>query len=518
MSERKDLYGSEDISSDAQEAIPGVFPFRRGIYSTMHTSAGHLWTMRQFAGFDTAEETNKRFQELLAIGQTGLSIAFDMPTLLGLDSSSPESLGEVGKGGVAVDTLDDMERLFIGIDPREVSTSMTINAPAIVLLAMYYELARKRAIPLTEIRGTIQNDPLKEFIAQNEWIVPPSPSVKLLTDIVEYSAEHAPQFNPVSISGYHIREAGSDAVQEVAFTLADGIAYVDACLERGMDIDAFAPRLSFFFDFCNDFIEEIAKIRAARVLWARIIKDRYGSNNLKSQFFRVHIQTSGHSLTREQPSNNIIRTALQALGAVLAGCQSLHTNSYDEQLSLPSREAVTIALRTQQIIAYETGVTQFVDPLGGSYAVESVTEEIIKEAQKYITHINEMGGMIAAVEAGWPQAQIMETAATYQRAVEKKDIVVIGQNMFADEAVGDFSFAYNVDAEQKQIGRLENVKARRNGAKVKQALGRIKRDAQAGRNCMPAVCKAVSEYATVEEICKALQDVYGVYREEDISF
>lgn len=502
----------QDIDPVRDIGLPGAYPYTRGIHETMYR--GRLWTMRQFAGFGTAEQTNKRFHMLLAKGQTGLSTAFDTPTLLGFDSSNPGARGDIGMGGVAIDTLADMDRLFAEIDLARVSTSMTINGPAIVLLAMYFELARSRGILASVLRGTTQNDPLKEFTAQNEWIIPPAASVKLLVDTIEYCAHEAQQWNPVSISGYHIREAGATAVQEVAFTLADGICYVEQCIVRGMDVNEFAPRLSFFFDFCNDWLEEIAKIRAARKLWARIMKERFGVHNARGQWMRLHIQTAGQTLTQEQPLNNIARVAIQALGAVLAGCQSLHANSLDEELSLASEEAVTVALRTQQIIAHESGIADVADPLGGSYAIECLTKDIEGAAEAQIASIDGMGGMIAAIESGWPQAQIRTSAEEAMQAFEGGTRIVVGKNAFVEGGVPNPSFR-NIDplAQEEQLVFLETVKRGRNGTKVSRALASLERAARAGENCMPMVCEAVAAHATEEEVCNVLRAVYGIYQD-----
>lgn len=490
---------------------PGEYPFTRGIHKTMYTE--RLWTMRMFTGFDTAEATNERFKILLQAGQTGLSTAFDMPTLRGYDSDDPIAEGNIGLGGVAVDTLDDLEHLFKDIDLAKVSTSMTISGPAIVLLAMYFELAKKHGVNLASLRGTIQADPLKEFIAQKEYIVPPRASLKLLVDMIEYCAQYVPQWYPVSISGYHIREAGSTDVQEVAFTLADGIAFVEACLERGMNVDSFAPRLSFFFDFCNDWLREIAKLRAARRMWARIMRERFNPQNTRSLMLRMHVQTAGMTLTREQPENNIARVAMQALGAVLAGCQSLHTNSYDEEISLPSEKAAKIALRTQQIIAYETGITNFVDPLGGSYALEALTSEIEEEAFEYIKQIDAMGGMVAAVEQWFPQSEKEKASVEFQKKYDKGKIIVVGQNKFEEGEVPSPEFTPDKDVEEKQLVNLARVKNSRHSQKVKDALERLREAAERDENCMSYVMIAVAEYATEQEICDVFRDVYGIYHE-----
>lgn len=510
--EKKEVYYPSDVGPEYLTAIPGEYPFLRGIHPRMYLEK--LWTMRLFAGFGTAEETNKRFKMLLAGGQTGLSTAFDMPTLLGLDSSNPRARGAVGTGGVAIDTIADMERLFGGINQSKVSTSMTINGPASVVLAMYFELARKRGAPLRSLRGTTQSDILKEFHAQKEYIVPPDASMKLLVDQIEYCARYAPKWNPISVSGYHIREAGSSAAQELFLTIGDGYATAKACALRGMNVDTFLPVFSFFFDFHNDWILEIAKIRAARVLWARIAKEKLGARNRRSWWMRVHVQTAGMTLTREQPLNNIARVAIQALGAVLAGCQSLHTNSYDEQLQLPSKEAVKIALRTQQIIAHETGITNVVDALGGSYALEALTRQLEEEAWEYLRQIDEMGGMLEAVKRGWPKREIRQSALLLQKRFEDKKDLVVGQNVFNDESAPPATFRVSPDLQEKQIAFLEETKKRRDAEAVSRALAKVEQYARKGKNCMPAICAAVRAYATIEEVCDVLRSVYGIYHED----
>lgn len=490
----------------------GEYPFTRGIHETMY-SGGRFWTMRLFTGFDTAERTNERFHMLLREGETGLSTAFDMPTLLGWDSDNPRARLDVGLGGVAVDTLLDVEQIFKGIDLSQASTSMTINGPAIVLLSMYFELAKKQGVNLSQLRGTIQNDPLKEFFAQKEWIVPPRASVKLLVDTIEYCANHAQSWYPISISGYHIREAGASDVQELAFTLADGIAYVEACIERGMSVDIFAPRFSFFFDFANDWLREIAKIRAARRIWARVMRERFGAKNPRSWMMRTHIQTAGMTLTKEQPENNIARVALQALGAVLAGTQSLHTNSYDEQISLPSEKAAKIALRTQQIIAHETGVTNFIDPLGGSYVIESLTNEMEEAALEYIRIIEDMGGMVSAVVARYPHSEIEKSAHKFEKDYDGGKVVVVGKNKFAENEESKPEFRPDPEALEIQLAALELVKSKRDQNKVQGALSRLAKAARNGENCMEYVMRAVSLYATEQEICDVFRSVYGIYHE-----
>ena len=500
---------------------PGEYPFTGGIHPKMYDvkNGGRLWTMRQFAGFGTARQTNRRFKKLLAHGQTGLSTAFDMPTLLGFDSDNPIAEADVGMGGVAVDTIKDVQNLYSGIDLRPpLSTSMTINGPAIVLLAMYFEVCRKRGYNLAEIRGTIQNDPLKEFIAQKEWIVPPKPSIKLLVDTIEYCVKYAPKWNPISISGYHIREAGASPTQEIAFTLADEISYIEACLERGMAIDDFAPKLSFFydfyFDFEDDFWKEVAKLRAARRLRARIMRERFKARNPDSWKLRTHVQTAGRTLTEEEPLNNIIRTALQAFGSVLGGCQSLHTNSYDEQISLPSEEAAKVALRTQQIIAYETGITKYPDFLAGSYELENLTDKLEAESWKLIQNIDTMGGMVSAVERGWPQAQIEEYEFSYRKKVESVEIKIVGQNFLFDEPAPDPKFSVSERAQDDQIKFLKKVKKNRSRRNVEKSLNHLKRTLEEDKNVMPEVCEAVKALATLEEICNIFKDFYGIYSEE----
>ncbi len=512
------VYGPEDVAGlDFQRDLgwPGEYPYTRGIHATMYR--GRLWTMRQFAGFGTAEDTNRRFHYLLQQGQTGLSVAFDMPTLMGYDSDHPRSVGEVGREGVAVDTLADMEVLFQGIPLDQVSTSMTINAPAAVLYAMYVALADQRGIPRSKLRGTIQNDCLKEFIAQKEWIIPPRPSMKLVVDTFEFSVRETPQWNPISISGYHIREAGATAVQELAFTLADGIAYVQAGIERGLDVDRFAPRLSFFFDIHNDFFEEIAKLRAARRMWARIMRERFGARDPRSWTLRTHAQTAGVSLTAQQPLNNIARVAIQALAAVLGGVQSLHTNSMDETYALPTEEAVTVALRTQQILAYESGVANTVDPLGGSYFVEALTNRIEEEAWAYIRRIDEMGGMLAAIERGYPQREIADAAYHYQQQLERKEKIVVGVNAFVSGEPQPIPILkIPPDVERRQVERLKRVRAQRDHERVAGCLAELRRVAEAGGNTMYPILEAVKAYATLGEICDVFRAVWGEYREPAI--
>ena len=506
----------EKIGFDFEKDLgfPGEFPYTRGVQANMYR--GKLWTMRQLAGFSSPVETNKRFKMLLERGQTGLSTAFDMPTLMGYDCDSPKSLGEVGKCGVSVSSLEDMEELFEGIPLGEITTSMTINGPAIVILAMYYAMAEKQGVPKEKVRGTLQNDILKEYIAQKEWLFPIAPAVKCVIDTIEYGAEHYPNWNTVSISGYHIREAGATAVQELAFTLADGMAYVEESIKRGMDVDNFAPRLSFFFDVHNDFFEEIAKFRAARRIWARVMKDRYGAKSPKSWMLRTHAQTAGVSLTAQQPMNNVIRVAIQAMAGVLGGVNSLHTNSMDETLALPTDESVLVALRTQQVIAEESGVANYADPLGGSYLVEFLTSKIEKEALEYIQKIDDMGGMVKAVENGFPQAEIGNSAYHFQRQLEKKEKIMVGVNMHKSEEKKRTMETLYIDrtVEKRQADRLKALKAKRNSNDVRLALEQVKSDAENNRNLMPSIIEAVKVYASLQEVCDLLRGVYGEYREE----
>ena len=492
--------------------LPGEYPYTRGVQRNMYR--GKLWTMRQFAGFATADETNKRFKLLLEHGQTGLSTAFDMPTLMGYDCDSPRSIGEVGKCGVAVSSLEDMERLYAGIPLGEVTTSMTVNGPAIVLLAMYYAVAEKQGVAREKVRGTIQNDILKEYIAQKEWLFPVKPAVELVVDTIEYGYKYYPNWNTVSISGYHIREAGATAVQELAFTLADGLAYVDACIARGMKVDEFAPRLSFFLDVHSDFFEEIAKFRAARRIWARLMRDRYGAKDPRSWMLRTHAQTAGVSLTAQQPHNNIVRVAIQALAAVLGGTQSLHTNSMDETLSLPTDEAVMIALRTQQIIADETGVANTIDPLGGSYFVEALTNRVERETMAYIKKIDEMGGMVKAIERGYPQSEIANSAYHFQRLLESKEKVMVGVNKYQiDEPKRIQTLYIDRAIEKQQIQRLQELKRRRSPQAHAEAMRHVREAAQAKQNLVGPIIEAVKAYATLQEICDELRNILGIYRE-----
>ncbi len=491
--------------------FPGEYPYTRGIRPTMYR--GRYWTMRQYAGYGSAEETNRRFRYLLEQGQTGLSVALDLPTQIGYDSDDPMAAGEVGKVGVAIDSLEDMERLFEGIPLDQVSTSMTINAPASVLLAMYIAVAEKQGVPPEKLRGTIQNDILKEYIARGTYIFPPKPSMRLITDIFAFCAERVPRWNTISISGYHIREAGSTAVQEVAFTLANGIAYVKAALDKGLDVDEFAPRLSFFFNAHNHFFEEIAKFRAARRMWARIMKERFGAKDPRSLQLRFHTQTGGSTLTAQQPDNNIVRVALQALAAVLGGTQSLHTNARDEALALPTEESARIALRTQQIIAYETGVADTVDPLGGSFYVEALTDKIEEEAVKYIEKIDEMGGAVAAVEQGFMQREIHRAALETQRRIESGEEVVVGVNRFRmEEEPEPQLLRVDPSLAKRQIERLKDLRSRRDAGKVEESLAALKRAAEGTDNLMPYILDAVRAYATVGEICHALREVFGEYQ------
>jgi methylmalonyl-CoA mutase N-terminal domain/subunit len=491
---------------------PGSYPFTRGIYDSMYQ--GRLWTMRQFAGFGSPEDTNKRFKFLLKHGQTGLSTAFDMPTLMGYDSDHTRATGEVGREGVSVSSLADMEALFDGIRLDKVSTSMTINCTAGIILAMYLVVAEKQGVKWDKLDGTIQNDMLKEFIAQREWICPPRPSVKIVVDIIEFCSRYAPKWHPVSISGYHIREAGSTAVQELAFTLADGIGYVRECIERGLQVDQFAHQLSFFFNVHNDFLEEIAKFRAARRLWAYIMRERFGAKNPKSWMLRTHAQTAGCSLTAQQPLNNIVRVSIQALAAVLGGTQSLHTNSMDETLALPTEEAVTVALRTQQIIAEESGVVNSIDPLGGSYVIESLTNRMEKMSLEYIRKIDELGGIIEAVDNGFPQREIADASYKYQKQLDGGQKVIVGVNKYkVDEETAFPTLNIDDQVENEQRKRLTAIKGYRNNRAVRKHLKAISRAAKKGENLMPLIVQAVREYATVGEISDVFRDVYGVYRD-----
>ncbi len=494
------------------EGFPGQYPYTRGVHASLYR--GRPWTIRQFSGFGSAADTNARFRFLLDQGQDGLSVAFDVPTLMGFDSDHPSSEGEVGVCGVAVDTLEDMEILFSGIPLDRISTSMTINAPAAVLLAMYLAVAERRGIPWTALRGTLQNDILKEYIAQKEWICPPASALKFVTDTVVFCTEQVPQWNPVSISGYHIREAGATAAQELAFTLADGFAYVDACLAAGLAVDQFASRLSFFFNAHIDFFEEIAKYRAARRIWARHLRQRYGARSERSWMLRFHTQTAGCSLTAQQPENNIVRTAVEALSAVLGGTQSLHTNALDEAYALPSEQAARIAVRTQQIIAHETGAADTIDPLGGSYYVESLTDRLEEEAEAYFERIDALGGMVPAIEAGFPQREIMAAANRYQAEVEDRDRIITGVNDFVSAQDHDIeTLQIDPRIEREQRTRLASVRRRRDALESDKALDGLAAALRNGENVMPAMLAAVKAYATLGEIVGVLQEVHGLYEE-----
>jgi methylmalonyl-CoA mutase, N-terminal domain len=515
--ENEPLYAPENVELDYERDLgfPGGFPFTRGVYASMYR--GRLWTMRQFAGFGTASETNERFRYLLEHGQTGLSTAFDMPTLMGYDSDHPRSLGEVGREGVAIDSLADMEMLFAGIPLGEVSTSMTINAPAAMLLAFYACVGEQQGVPLEVLRGTVQTDILKEYIAQKEWIFPPQPSMRLVVDMIEWCAAELPLMHPVSISGYHIREAGSTAAQELAFTLADGFAYVEACLERGLDVDSFAPRLSFFFNAHLDFFEEIAKYRAARRIWAHRMRDRYGARDPRSLLMRFHTQTAGVSLTAQQPEVNIVRTAIEALAAVLGGTQSLHTNSFDEALALPTEDAVRLALRTQQVIAHETGVVNTIDPLGGSYYLEHLTAELERQAYEYFDRIEALGGVVAAIEQNFMQREIADAAFRYQSEVEGGERVVVGVNRYhVSEEQPLEILRIDPALERKQVERVQAVRARRDRAAVEQTLVRLRADAAGDANLMPALMACARAYATLGEMCDTLREVWGTWRETPV--
>ncbi len=505
-----------EIDHDRDLGYPGTYPFTRGVYPSMYR--GRLWTMRQFAGFGTAEETNERFRYLLEHGQTGLSTAFDMPTLMGYDSDHARSLGEVGREGVAIDSLADMETLFAGIPLGEVSTSMTINSPAAMLLAFYVCVGEQQGVDRAQLRGTIQTDILKEYIAQKEWIFPPEPSMRLVVDMIEYCSRELPQWHPVSISGYHIREAGSTAAQELAFTLADGFAYVEACVERGLDVDDFAPRLSFFFNAHLDFFEEIAKYRAARRIWARELRERYGARNPRSWLMRFHTQTAGVSLTAQQPEVNIVRTAIEALAGVLGGTQSLHTNSFDEALALPTEDAVRLALRTQQVIAHETGVVNTIDPLGGSYYLEHLTDALEQEAYEYFDRIAKLGGVISAIKENFFQREIAEASFRYQAEVEAKQRIVVGVNRYQlDEERPIELLRVDPALEGEQVERLRALRARRDAAAVEAALARLAEEAaRDGVNLMPAIVEAARVYVTMGEMCDALRGVWGVWRETPV--
>jgi methylmalonyl-CoA mutase N-terminal domain/subunit len=510
--EIKGLYtpdDTEDLDYSRDIGFPGIYPFTRGVQPSMYR--GRLWTMRMFSGLGGPEETNKRFHYLLDHGETGLSIAFHYPTLMGYDSDSPMARGEIGKCGVAIDTLKDMEILFEGIPLDKVTTSMTINPPASILLAMYIVVAEKQGVSKKEIGGTIQNDMLKEFIAQKTFMLPPKPSLRIIVDTVEYCAKEVPRWNTISISGYHIREAGATAVQELAFTLADGIAYVEAAVERGLNVDDFAPRLSFFFDSHIDFFEEVAKFRAARRIWSKIMRERFLAKNPRSWMLRFHTQTAGCSLTAQQPYNNVVRTAYEALAAVLGGTQSLHTNSLDETYAIPTEEAATIALRTQQILAEETGVANTIDPLAGSYFVEALTRQIEEQALEYIRKIDEMGGMVAAIERGYPQAEVAESAYKYQKQIDSGEKVVVGVNKHVTEHPPITIWRMKAEIEQRQLKRLREVKLTRNNQKVTDLLNQIGTASRNGENLMPHIINAVREYASIQEICDVWRNVFGRY-------
>ncbi len=509
------LYTQDDLSATDQESsigYPGEFPYTRGIYPTMYR--GRLWTMRQYAGFGTAIESNQRYRYLLSKGQAGLSVAFDLPTQIGMDSDHPLALGEVGKVGVAIDSLEDMETLFDNIPLEKVSTSMTINATSAILLCLYVAVAKKQGANLAKISGTVQNDVLKEYIARGTYIYPVRPAMRIVTDIFAWCRDNLPKWNTISISGYHIREAGSTAIQEVAFTLADGIAYVQSALDAGLSVDEFAPQLSFFFNAHSDLLEEIAKYRAARRLWAKIMRDRFGAKDSRSLLLRFHAQTAGSSLTAQQPENNIIRVAIQALAAALGGCQSLHTNSMDEALALPTEDAALIALRTQQILAHETGVTNTIDPVAGSYAIEHLTNEIEQGAVEYISKIDAMGGMLRAIESGFVQGEIQKAAYDFQRAVESKEQIIVGVNDFiAEEERSIPTLRIEPEIECSQIARLNALRAKRDSAKTQSALAELQRRAATTENLLPAILNAVEAHATVGEISDTLRRVFGEYQE-----
>jgi methylmalonyl-CoA mutase, N-terminal domain len=508
------LYTADDLPDPAAIGLPGEYPYTRGVYPSMYR--GRLWTMRQFAGFGTAEETNARFRYLLDHGQTGLSTAFDMPSLMGHDSDHARSLGEVGREGVAIDTLDDMETLFHGIDMGEVSTSMTINAPAAIMLAFYVVAAEKKGTPPEQLAGTIQTDILKEYIAQKEWCFPVDPAMRLVTDMIEWCSRTMPRWHPVSISGYHIREAGSTAQQELAFTLKDGFTYVEEAIERGIPVDDFAPRLSFFFNAHIDFFEEIAKYRAARRIWARELRDTYGAKDERSMLMRFHTQTAGVSLTAQQPLNNIVRTAVEALAGVLGGTQSLHTNSFDEALALPTEEAVRVALRTQQIIAHETGVTSTIDPLGGSYFVEALTDRMEEAAYDYFNRIDELGGMVEAIKQNYPQREIADASFQYQCEVDDGKRIIVGVNDFRNEHEDIEILKIDPGLERKQIDRLQAVRGRRDSATVESTLGSLKEAASRGDNLMEPLLECARAHASEGEIIESLQTVFGTYTETPV--
>jgi methylmalonyl-CoA mutase N-terminal domain/subunit len=513
------LYTAEDLPEGWDPArdlgMPGEFPYVRGIHPTMYR--GKLWTMRQFSGFGSASDTNRRYRYLLSQGQTGLSVAFDLPTLMGRDSDDAMAEGEVGREGVAIDTLADMEALFEGIPLEKVSTSMTINSPAAILWAMYLVVAEKQGASWESLDGTIQNDILKEYIAQKEWIYPPRPSIRIITDIMAFAAEKVPRWNTISISGYHIREAGSTAVQELAFTLADGIGYVQAAVEAGLDVDDVAPRLSFFFNSHNDFFEEICKLRAARRIWSRVMKERFHARSPRSWILRTHVQTAGCSLTAQQAYNNIVRVTVQAMAAVLGGTQSLHTNSLDETLALPTQEAVTIALRTQQILAEESGVANTIDPLAGSYFVERLTSDMEAAAGDYIRRIDEMGGIVSAIERGFPQKEIADAAYTYQMQIDRGEKTIVGVNRYVQEETRRPDLLrIDPSVERDQVARLDRIRASRDAARHERSLELLARAAAEGGNLMPSIIESVRSYATVGEICGSLKPAFGEYREQSV--
>jgi len=512
----KRFYTKKDAKYDSKDVEPGKYPYMRSVYPNMYRE--RLWTMRQYTGFGSAEETNKRFKFLLEHGQTGLSLAFDLPTQIGYDSDDPHAEGEVGRTGVAISSLKDMMTCFDGIPLNKVSTSMTINSTATTLLSLYIGVAESQGVSAKDLRGTLQNDILKEYIARNTYIYPPRPSMRLFVDSVEYCSKYVPQWYPISISGYHMREAGCNAIQELAFTFSNAIAYVDACLERGLKVDNFAPRLSFFFCCTIEFLEEVAKFRAARKIWAKIMKERYHARNSKSMHLRFHVQTSGESLTAQQPDNNIIRVALQALAAVLGGCQSLHTNSKDEALALPTEEAVKIALRTQQIIAYESGVTKTVDPVGGSYSIEYLTGKIEEEVFKYLKRIERMGGSLVAIEKGYFQDEIRKNAYRIKKEVDDGKRIIVGVNKFVDDRSAEPKIhVIDPEIERRQVQRLQELKMTRDKAKVEYALSRLEKAAQSDENLMPYIIDAVKNYVTLGEISNTFREVFGVYQPK-ISF
>jgi methylmalonyl-CoA mutase N-terminal domain/subunit len=516
----KALYTKADLAGGRKDedydGRPGVYPFTRGVYPSMYR--GRLWTMRQFAGFGTAEETNERFRYLLARGQNGLSTAFDMPSLMGYDSDHALSEGEVGREGVAVDTLDDMQTLFAGIDVGAISVSMTINAPAVVMLAFYVAAAERNGIPAHRLRGTIQADILKEYIAQKEWCFPVDPAMRLCGDMIEWCTAEMPSWHPISVSGYHIREAGSTAAQELAFTIKDGLTYVEQAIERGLDVDDFAPRLSFFFNAQIDFFEEVAKYRAARRIWARELRERYGAKDPRSWRMRFHTQTAGVSLTAQQPLNNVVRTAIEALAGVLGGTQSLHTNSYDEALALPTEEAAKIALRTQQIIAHETGVTNTIDPLGGAYFIEALTDQLERDAYDYFARIDELGGMVESVKANFPQREIADAAFALQCEYDSRERILVGVNDYVDAGDEEIpTLRIDPELERKQLGRLQAVRARRDASAVERTLSTLRAEAARPRaNLMPPLLQCARAQASEGEIVRALQDVFGTYRETPV--